>query len=276
MEKKFSSNDHCDYESYWNQLINFIDNNSDFSLEQSWDSLNYWDLGPSPERFKTDKEINSIFVSVIEEGNEKNLSLHDATYLKKNFLTKTLLSQINSSTDLIVEIGGGWGRNIFSLYMNLSKDYPNIDFIMGEVSTSGQNVCSSIIKNYNLPIISTYFNYYDWENIINIIQQKKYKNICVFSNHSIEQIPYLEYKMFNDFLNLDVDSLKFTHIEPVGFQIEGGNPQYTGASLYNQNLGSILLDLNEQNKIKLTNINPDYFAIGGWKNCGSLIQWERI
>ena len=276
MEKKFSSSDHRGYESYWDQLAHFTNNNLTLPLEQLWDYLNYWDLGPSPERFKTNEEANSIFISVIEEGSEKNISLYDATYLKKNFLTKILLSQVNDSTDLIVEIGGGWGRNIFALYSNLSEKYSNIEFIMGEVTISGQNVCSSIANNYNLPVISTYFNYYDWENLINLIQHKKYKNICVFSNHSIEQIPYLEYEMFDDFLNLEVDSLRFTHIEPVGFQMTGGSSNYTGKSFYNQNLMPILSDLVKQNRIQLTKLNPDCFAIGGWSNCGSLIQWEKI
>jgi hypothetical protein len=274
--KKFSSLNHCDYELYWEQILNFINNNPNISLPNLWKALNYWDLGPSPETFRTNEEAKKIFLPIVENGKENYISLYDATTVKKNYLSTKLLSQINNSTDLIIEIGGGWGRNIFALYMNLSKNYPNINFIMGEVSGSGQGVCSIIIKNYNLPIISTYFNYYDWKNTINIIRYKNFKNVCVFSNHSIEQIPHLEYQMFEDFLSLDVESLKFTHIEPVGFQLKGGNSKYTGKQVYNQNLIPILFNLKNKNKIKITESLPDYFSIGGWMNCGSLIQWEKI
>lgn len=274
--KKFSSPDHCNYELYWGQILNFIDNNPYISLLNLWKALNYWDLGPSPEAFRTNEEAKNIFISIIENGKEKYISLYDATTLKKNYLSTKLISQINNSTDLIIEIGGGWGRNIFASYINFYKIYPDINFIMGEVSTSGQSVCSLIIKNYNLPITATYFNYYDWKNVINIIRYKRYKNVCVFSNHSIEQIPHLEYKMSEDFLSLDLESLKFTHIEPVGFQLKGGSSTYTGKECYNQNLIPILLQLKNNNKIKITESSPDYFSIGGWENCGSLIQWEKI
>tara|TARA_R110000796_G_scaffold146087_1_gene262779 strand:- start:4896 stop:5720 length:825 start_codon:yes stop_codon:yes gene_type:complete len=272
--KKFSSPNHHDYESYWSQLTSFINDNTNLSLEELWYNLNYWDLSPSPERFYSYEEAQNLFLSVIKNGIETGLSLYKATNEKKNIITDIIESQINPSTDVIIEIGGGWGRNIFALYMN--QKYPHVDFIVGEVSTSGQEVCSLISKNYNTPIISTYFNYYDWENLINLIKVKNYKNICIFSNHSIEQIPYLEEKMFDDFLNLNVESLKFTHIEPVGFQLEGGNSTYTGNSMYNQNLFPILLKLKNTNKITITKILPDYFSIGGWMNCGSLIQWEKI
>ena len=82
--------------------------------------------------------------------------------------------------------------------------------------------------------------------------------------------------MFEDFLSLDVESLKFNHIEPVGFQLKGGNSKYTGKQVYNQNLIPILLNLKNKNKIEITESLPDYFSIGGWVNCGSLIQWEKI
>ena len=270
MDKNYTKNV---YEGYWKQLNNFIINNlHKFNLEDMYNTLNFWDL-LSPEKFRNNDEAKNITIPIFKDNIYKNITLYDASIEKKTFIYDVLSSQIDDNTDVIIELGAGWGRNIFALYMN--KNIKNIDLIMSEVTTSGREICSTISNYFEVPIITTYFNYYDWIELIELIKNKKYKNICVFSSYSIEQITFLDKKLFEDFLNIeDVLSLKFTHIEPIGFQLHG-NPQFTGKPEYNQNLISILNEFSQQNKIKITKSIPDYFSIGGMNMCASIIQWEK-
>ncbi len=235
-------------------------------------TLNFWDL-LSPEQFRTKDQAKNIYLPIFKDNIYKSVSLYDASLEKKSFIYDTISNQIDDNTEVIIELGAGWGRNLFALYMN--KNIKNIDLIMSEVTNSGREICSVISKHYNIPIVNTYFNYYDWHDLIKLIKNKKYKNICVYTSHSIEQITLLDKQLFYDFLNIDdIISLKFTHIEPVGFQIHG-NKQFTGKAEYNQNLNTILSDLSNNNKIKITYVNPDCFSIGSMNTCSSVIQWEK-
>lgn len=275
IKKKFSSDEHCDYEGYWNKLSNFVDTIDEDSLDDAWEVMNYWDLGPGTESFKTAEQAKSIenVLIVHESVLQEKKTLYDAVKLKRLYMQDFFEEMVMPETDAIIEVGAGWGRNVFSLYSKFKNT--GADFISAEVSDSGQSVCSKLASKFNASVEAAYFNYYDWKPFVSLLKDRGYKNLCILTNHSIEQIPFLEKEMFEDFLSLDTESLKFLHIEPVGFQIEGGNKSFTGNPLYNKNLVEILKELKKKNKIKNLVLKPDYVSFTGWKNCGSLIRWEK-
>lgn len=265
------------YESTWGTLTNHISqiNPNEVSLNNLINQLNYWDQSSPPYTFKSNEFIETNSIKIIYETNIRTVNIKEASFLKRQSVISSISSQIDNSTEVIIELGSGFGRNILTLYEEFHSKYPNIKYIAGEYTLAGQNVCDIIIEKYNLPIISLYFNYYDWKILYDFIIKNEYKNICFLTNHSIEQIPQLNLQLFKDLLKLD--NIKFTHIEPVGFQMEKGNPQYSGSPTYNQNLVEVLMNLKKENLIEIINYKPDWFCgDGGFNNVGSLIQWEKI
>jgi hypothetical protein len=262
------------YESNWGSLISQI-SSEELSLKDLITKLNYWDQFNPAYQFKSNEFIEKNTVNIIYDNNIKTVTIKEAASLKRQSVMSTIGSQIDDSVDAVIELGSGFGRNIFMLYEEFSSKYPNVTYIAGEYTAGGQDVCSAIVKKYDLPIISLHFNYYDWSSLYSFIIEKNYKNICFYTSYSVEQIPYLDKQLFLDLLK--INNIKFTHIEPVGFQMENGNPQYSGNPNYNQNLIQILTDLENENLIKIDTYKPDWFCgDGGFHNVGSLIQWRKI
>lgn len=250
------------HDKYWGRLYEFISNNIDTSnFKKSWTSLNKFELGSDTriygigDKFKT--EPISIFIS------EKN-----------EYLISALNPYITSDTDCIIELGSGWGRNILNL--SNSNNYKNIDFIAGELSTSGQNVTKLFTSKFDLNVKSVDFNWHDVNSISELLKNTSYTNVVIYSYHSIEQIPYLNSDIFKNALNLDID-IKFVHIEPVGFQYNGKSCPWPSNLHYNRNLKNCLDELQESNLIELDNINIGYFqshTTESGRNA-TLIQWRK-
>ena len=252
------------HDKYWGSLYEFISKGIDNSnFEKSWTSLNRFELGSDvrtygiSDKFKT--EPMSVFLSE-----------------KSEYLISALNPYITSNTDCIIELGSGWGRNILDLSTN--KDFKNIDFIAGELSTSGQKVTKLFTNIFNLNVKSVDFNWHDVDSIYALLKSTSYTSVVIYSYYSIEQIPHLNCDVFKNVLNLNID-VKFVHIEPVGFQYNSKACPWTGAGdlHYNRNLKNCLDELQKDNLIELDNVDIGYFqshTTEAGKNA-TLIQWRK-
>jgi hypothetical protein len=259
------------YENFWSQLEKYVES-FDKDLPTLLHDICGWDTLLPAYQFKNNTHYQ-IPINVVNEGITKTVSGLKALELKNNSIINSLTAQINSETEVFIDLGGGFGRNTYVSYLHFHDIYPNLKFIMGEYTLAGQQVCSKIIKKYNLPIESIRFDFNNWENLISLIKERKYNNICFLTNHSIEQVRYLNENFFKDLINIKSISLSFTHIEPVGFQMENGKE---GDRRYNQNLIQLLHELKKENQIEITTENPDWYCFdGGLHNTASLIQWIK-
>lgn len=251
------------HDKYWGKLYDFISKNIDSSnFYKSWSILNRFELGSDTRKYAID-------------GVSKESKLSDFLLEKSNYLQSALNPYIAPNTDCIIELGSGWGRNILNLSNN--SDYKNIDFIAGELSTSGQNVTKLFTSVFNLNVKSVDFNWYNPNSITDLIKDTSYKNVVVYSYYSIEQIKHIDRVVFDNLLKLDID-VKFIHIEPVAFQYQGNPSPWSSESHYNVNLKSCLESLETDNLINIDNIEPLYFqphTTPAGQN-GTLIQWKKI
>lgn len=192
-------------------------------------------------------------------------------------MTLEAVAPLVDSDTLIVDLGSGWGRYSIAF----CAAFPGIEVVSGELTASGRRSTALVAEKAKLPITSVPFDYYAHANIIDVVAASPRRNVVVFSSHSIEQVPYLDRTMFDDFLALEGKRVTFVHIEPVGWQIAGpandadmsrppnaAEGPYGG---YNRNLFLIMLTLAGEGKVVIERAEPYYFAAINTRNTGALI-----
>lgn len=177
---------------------------------------------------------------------------------------------------VLVDLGSGWGR-ISTL---LKYKFPQLSVISAEISKAGRLCTEHISDQFGLGISPIEFNYLDWSVLFDHLKKRHAKNLVFFSNHSAEQVPYLNIQMFEDFLRLD-GKIKFIHIEPVGWQMSGDAEvvKYSQAPErglgerggYNKNLLLIIQELRRRGLVEIDRMIPNYLAFETIRNSGSLI-----
>jgi hypothetical protein len=191
---------------------------------------------------------------------------------------KALIKQIDPDTERIVELGSGYGDNLCNLWLSgapRNAGYYGLEFV--EEGEKCARLLAGFEKDFNL--ISHPFNYYNAD----FSMFTENKKTVVFTSFSIEQIPTLSTDFFNRLLAIP-GLVRCVHFEPVGWQIpnEDGNltpgDQLSRAWIeqwdYNKNLYRLLVVLQKQGKIRITNVIKDF--LGSGPNPGSLIVWEKI
>lgn len=266
------------YEKYWKRVLGFVKENDNLSLEELWNQLNWWDL-MSPEKWRDEETAKQLKFDFMVDGKSEKISLYDIANRRKQYISDKIYEQFTDETDVIIELGAGWGRNIFSLIMSEKYD---CEYISGEGTMSGTNTCQLISDRFGLDVITVQHDFTDEDSssVIDLIKKKKFKNVLIFTSFSIEQIAYLRENFFDEFLELDLDSLRFVHIEPILNQIR----IYRGENIqpvlndYNKNLYSMLRRLESEGKIKITEVNEYGFRIGknAGRSFGSLVTWEKV
>ena len=251
------------HNDYWGKLHKFLLKNiENRPFTNVWTSLSKFELKSTSRSYGRYGEFK--YESAETFFSEKEKTLYDA-----------LNKYITSETDCIIELGSGWGRNILKLADRLHDT--NIDFIAAELSESGRMITNLFTKNYNLNVSTAEFNWYDVDGISKIISNGNYKNVVIYSYHSIEQIHELDSTIFTNILSLDID-VKCIHIEPVAFQYKNEKSPFRNKSAhYNCNLKKCLDGLSDAGLIHIDNIDIGYFqshTTYSGKNA-TLIQWKK-
>ena len=124
----------------------------------------------------------------------------------------------NGDYDTIIELGSGFGRNIY-YYISLLKH--DCNFYMGEYTAGGIET-AIYIKNRYFSNKKIQINHFDYNNFDVFFEQlklsKKMTKVLVCTFWSIEQITNIQKEVFDNILSLS-DTVTCVHIEPVGWQI---------------------------------------------------------
>ena len=180
-----------------------------------------------------------------------------------------VLNQYLDKTDTLVELGSGWGRNL--LYA-LDQGWCS-KALGGEYTKEGQQLCNQIGKNFNLPIKSLPFDYYNPSSDF----LKQLEGTVVFTHNSIEQIGIMPEETI---LALIASKPKAViHAEPI-YEYRDKKTmlhfmwkRYTEVNDYNKNLLTILRKLEIQGKLRITNEQVHAFGLNAF-NPGSFIAWQ--
>jgi hypothetical protein len=119
--------------------------------------------------------------------------------------------------DCVVELGSGFGRNLFALSAKLDSGIKKkVHFFSCEFTDSGKNACKELLKlGSDIRMSVEHFDYYHPD--FTFIPQGK--NTLFFTSHSIEQIPVLNKKVFTAMIQRAADCHCY-HAEPVGWQYD--------------------------------------------------------
>lgn len=209
-----------------------------------------------------------------------NILFHigEQIYLSKNnaqfwdfFYSKVrdILTEYMTPEDTLVELGCGWGRNLFyALQSRLCKKA-----VGGEYTEEGLMLGKLIGKQFRLPIEFFHFDYYN----PNLELMQKLKGTVVFTHNSIEQITYLPEETILPLIESRPRAV--IHFEPI-YEYRNKDTllhyvwkRYTEINDYNRNLLTVLKMFEEQGRLKITIEKVHSLGLNAF-NPGSFIVWE--
>ncbi len=214
------------------------------------------------------------FTDIIFNKQKVELSVDFSISGNQSFICKKIIDKCNDKTEAIIEIGSGYGRNLFWTWLYGAPK--NIKFFGLEFTESGRiaaDTLASMEKGINYKSLS--FNYYK----PNFDFLSSIKGHVIFVTvHSIEQIPKLDIEFFKKIIELK-NNVDCIHFEPIGWQIKpnkfkrGSSKQYAKMNDYNTNLFPLIQELQEKKLISIQEILPNFICINP-KNGTSVLSWR--
>jgi len=182
-----------------------------------------------------------------------------------------VLKPLLGQADRVVELGCGWGRNLFYLQnQGLCRHIAG-----GDLVADGVELASRIADRYGL---SAHFGLFDYNAPGGELDQH-IENSVVFTHNSIEQIPYLRDEFLEYLIEKRVHCV--VHLEPVS-ELHGSDnmmhllwKKYTEINDYNRNLLSLLRKFEDIGKIRINAIMPHQLGLNAFNGC-SIIVWEPV
>lgn len=150
--------------------------------------------------------------TVIEFG-KKRKTFHHLAY--HSLVTRWLLDLLDDSYDAIVELGSGYGRNLFEIYYNGGPG--NVRYFAAEYTESGRAMTESLSAlDDGLSLETVFFDHRNPD--LSFLAPHDFKKVFLFSCHSIEQVSEIPDSYFPGLAGVAPQVLG-VHFEPFGFQV---------------------------------------------------------
>ena len=189
---------------------------------------------------------------------------------------------IEEDTVNIVELGSGYGKNLFRLWLNGGP--PRAKYLAFEFTTNGR-ACASYLASLepSIQFETRAFDYYA-PKIDGFDRNAK---TFVFTSYSIEQIPTIGTAVFEELLAMP-GLAKVVHVEPVGWQrprgslvdeveleLQGVVERFARASRFNTDLLAVCEYLRAAGRIEIEATKYDFLA-GRPDLPASVIVWKPV
>jgi hypothetical protein len=194
------------------------------------------------------------------------------------YTVEALLAAGGDDTDAVIELGAGWGRNLFLLH--LSGRIPAKTALYALEFAETARLAGTLVANAvpAVPFKALPFDYHapDYSSI-----PASDAPTVVASIHSAEQIPMMSRDVFMKLIARR-PNLTGIHLEPVSFQIpadrRGFRTAQTSAAYaeqhdYNRNLWTLLTTLESDGVLKIEDVVTDVLGLNP-KNPATLIRWR--
>lgn len=203
-----------------------------------------------------------------------------------------LLGYCRPETARIIELGSGWGANLFNLWF--AGGPRTAEYVALEYTAAGRETAALLAAtDAALALRTAPFDYFKPE----LSAYVSTDSTLVFTCHSIEQITALGDAIFDALLALPgLDCV--VHIEPVGWQLDSGTPwepvmtalswitpptlslaveerRRTRAKRYNTDLVPRLRALERTGRIAIERIERNFVAPNPF-NPGTVIVWRPV
>ncbi len=181
-----------------------------------------------------------------------------------------------SSPDLVVELGSGWGRNLFDLWLNggpRTARYAALEYV--EAGRDCTRRLAALAPDLNLSTVP--FDYH--APVFPVVAPGRCT--LVYTVFSVDQIPEVSPAVFEAVLGLG-DAVSGLHLEPFGWQGRERWPGLTGSSAayaarhdYNRNFWPVMTDLEARGLIAIETVVPELYGPNN-ENAASLLRWRKL
>ncbi len=192
----------------------------------------------------------------------------------QQFVVDSVVDACTEATDTVIELGSGWGRNLFRVWLGGGPSAAT--YIGAELTDSGRRAASRLADlEPRLSYVSHPFDYHSPR----LPNAKDARHAVVFTAHSVEQIPQISPVLLESIM-ASGQSVTCLHFEPVGWQLgipadgrDGSSEQYAQAHDYNRNLVAELRAAESASKLRIDHIDHD--AVGfNPHNATTMIRWH--
>jgi hypothetical protein len=204
-------------------------------------------------------------------GETVPLPLSGAYGAGQGVLLELLSEACGEQTDLIVELGAGWGWHILTLW---ARGGPrDATYVSAELTEAGRRAAAKLAAlDPDLDFQTRAFDYHE-----PALDFGDREHAVVFTAHSIEQVPQIRPELFASIRGL-ARHVTCLHFEPVGWQLEdrdleGSSRAYAERHDYNRNLVETIRAEEAAGRIRVEAIRPDLFGIVA-SNASTLIRWS--
>ncbi|MGD9339056.1 MAG: hypothetical protein PVF76_17155, partial [Syntrophobacterales bacterium] len=229
LSKRTSEEAKKEYERQWLDALSFIQREKVSGNENIIQILEHYDK-QSVRRFFSSKFFHDIHKRLglslkRKQPPTERLAVLDGAYIIapidltfNNYLIDILakfLFKMGDQIDCVVELGSGIGRKLIALAHQLDPELrKRLMFYACEFTTAGREACAALQElNSDIRISIEPFDYYQPD--FSFLPENK--NVLCFTSHSIEQIPILNRRVFEEIIAM-TDRCYCYHAEPVGWQ----------------------------------------------------------
>jgi hypothetical protein len=199
-------------------------------------------------------------VTAISGGERVRLPCALAWYGFYALVTETVIAACGNDTEAIVDLGCGWGRSLFDVWLRggpRSATYYAMEF------TQAGRDCVMALAALE-PAMLVRAARFDYRNPDFSLLPKRLKHAVVYTIASTDQVSFLEKNAYRRILDI-AEAIDCLHFEHIGWQMEPGpqttaNRDYVLRNDYNQNLWALVTELKNDGEIELVEARPDLFG----------------
>jgi hypothetical protein len=194
------------------------------------------------------------------------------------FVAAEVRSACREDTDLIVELGSGWGRNLANVW--LSGGPRSARYISGEFTAAGR--AAAELMGRACPAFPLSTLPVDFYNLPAESLPRSERHAVVFTHQSIEQIPQLPRAALEVLLTI-APQVSCINMEPIGWQLPNTIPgagnshafsqDYSEQHDYNRNLWTTLKAIEADGLISVLSAERDVFGCSG--SVVSIVRWTK-
>lgn len=174
-------------------------------------------------------------------------------------------------TDLIVELGAGWGRNLLSLW--LAGAPRETRYVAAEFTEAGRDAAAVLAAlEPGLRFEALPFDYHQPD----LAACRGAAEAVVFTSHSVEQIPRLAATLVDEISGVAA-RVRCLHFEPVGWQVDpaatGSSEEHAAAHDYNRDLVAALREHEARGAISIDTVLVEPIGLAP-ANASTIIGWS--
>ncbi len=209
---------------------------------------------------------------VVIDGAGTRLPLSGAFAGAQGIILEYLRDACTPETDLIVELGSGWGWHILSCWAQGGPTAAR--YVAAEYTEAGRRASSALAAlEPALDFTAHPFDYHEpsFDGV------EPGRHAVVFTVHSLEQIPYVRPTLFEAIVGM-AERVTCLHFEPVGWQTEGYSGTGTSGAFsqshdYNRNLVQTVQEQAAEGILTVDLIQPDVIGINP-SNSTTVMRWR--